>query len=46
MVTRHVETGNGPQISDLIKLWVEVGISLGLILTRFDFPPSHDPTRC
>jgi len=41
MVTRHVETGNGAQVNDLIKLWVEVGIGLGLILARFDFLPRH-----
>jgi len=41
VVTRHIETGNCPQINDLIKPWVEVGIGLGLVLARFDFLPCH-----
>jgi len=41
MVARHIETGNRSQINDLIKLWVEVGIGLGLVLARFDFLPCH-----
>src|SRR5579859_5981976 len=41
MVTRHVETCNRPQVHDLVELWVEVGMGLGLVLTRFDFLPCH-----
>jgi len=41
VVTRHIETGNRPQIYDLIELWVEVGIGLGLVLALFDFLPRH-----
>jgi len=29
LVTRHIESGNRPQIYDLIELWVKIGIGLG-----------------
>jgi hypothetical protein len=40
-VARHIETRNRAQIYDLIELWVEIRIGLGLVLAVFDFLPRH-----